>query len=322
MMDCTDRHCRYFHRLLAPSALLYTEMVTAAALVHGDSDRLLEFDPSEHPVALQLGGSDPAAMAAAARLGAEAGYDEININVGCPSDRVQSGRFGACLMAEPEVVARCYAEMRAAVDVPVTVKTRIGIDERDDWAFFLEFVDTVAAAGCRVFAVHARKAYLSGLSPKENRTIPPLRYERVYRLKAERPELTVIVNGGIETPESAARHLERVDGVMIGRAAYRNPYALTDFEMRFGRGSVWSPPSRRAIAEQMAAYLEKEAGRGTPARRVTRHLLGLYAGQPGARGWRRCLAEEAGRSAGAEVIRRALDRLPSASPDTRRAAAG
>ena len=228
MMDWTDRHCRFFLRLLNPHARLYTEMVTAAALRHGDVTSLLRFDPAEHPVALQLGGSDPALMAAGARLGADAGYDEININVGCPSDRVQSGAFGACLMATPGMVASCVAAMREAVDVPVTVKTRIGIDDKDSYEFLLRFIDTVADAGCDTFIVHARKAILSGLSPKENRTVPPLDYHRVYRLKHDRPDLTIVLNGGVTTRADCERHLAEVDAVMIGRQAYQNPWFLTE----------------------------------------------------------------------------------------------
>ncbi|MFQ5983496.1 MAG: tRNA dihydrouridine(20/20a) synthase DusA, partial [Woeseiaceae bacterium] len=241
MMDWTDRHCRYFLRLLSPHARLYTEMVTAAALIHGDAERLLKFDASEHPVALQLGGSDPGMMTDAAGMGAEAGYDEININVGCPSDRVQSGRFGACLMSTPEVVASCFEEMSAAIDVPVTVKTRIGIDDQDSYEFLKVFVETLSAAGCDTFIVHARLAILKGLSPKENRNVPPLHYDRVYRLKREFPELTIVLNGGIGSIDQTIGHLEYVDGVMIGRQAYHEPYFLTELEKAFFPENAWQP---------------------------------------------------------------------------------
>ena len=293
MMDWTDRHCRYFMRLLSPSIRLYTEMVTAQAIRHGDAERLLAFDESEHPVALQLGGSDPALMTLAAIEGASRGYDEININVGCPSDRVQSGQFGACLMATPDVVAGCVDHMIAAVDVPVTVKTRIGIDDQDDYAFLLDFVDAVAAAGCRSLIVHARKAILSGLSPKENRSVPPLCYERVYRLKQDRPDLHITLNGGITKIDECRRHLESVDGVMIGRQAYHRPWFLTELESAFGDGRP--PSSRLDIVETMLPYIRNEVASGTPLKRITRHMLGLYSGEPGARSWRRYLSENAHR---------------------------
>jgi tRNA-dihydrouridine synthase A len=256
MMDWTDRHCRYFLRLLSPGAQLYTEMVTAAAIHHGDHAQLLEFDVSEHPVALQVGGSDPGLMAEAARRGAEFGYDEININVGCPSDRVQSGQFGACLMARPEVVADCLRAMRSEVDIPVTVKTRIGIDDEDSYEFLGRFVDIQRDAGCRKFIVHARVAILEGLSPKENRTVPPLRYERVFQLKQDLPELEIILNGGIASVEQVAEVLEYVDGVMIGRQAYHDPYLLAKLEQHFNPG--WSPPDRHSIVLRMIPYIERE----------------------------------------------------------------
>jgi tRNA-dihydrouridine synthase A len=260
MMDWTDRHCRYFLRLLSPGAQLYTEMVTAAAIHHGDHAQLLEFDVSEHPVALQVGGSDPGLMAEAARRGAEFGYDEININVGCPSDRVQSGQFGACLMARPEVVADCLRAMRSEVDIPVTVKTRIGIDDEDSYEFLGRFVDIQRDAGCRKFIVHARVAILEGLSPKENRTVPPLRYERVFQLKQDLPELEIILNGGIASVEQVAEVLEYVDGVMIGRQAYHDPYLLAKLEQHFNPG--WSPPDRHSIVLRMIPYIERELARG------------------------------------------------------------
>ncbi|MGA8205446.1 MAG: tRNA dihydrouridine(20/20a) synthase DusA, partial [Woeseiaceae bacterium] len=253
MMDWTDRHCRYFLRRLTPSALLYTEMVTAAALHHGDAGSLLRFDEAEHPVALQVGGSDAGLMAEAARLGAARGYDEINVNVGCPSDRVQSGRFGACLMASPGVVADCVRAMRAEVDVPVTVKTRIGIDDLDSAEFLSRFVEVVAAAGCEKFIVHARIALLDGLSPKQNRTVPPLRHERVFALKDEFPELTIVVNGGVTALAQAEDVLGRVDGVMIGRQAYQDPYFLARLEHRLRPD--WKPPARREIVDAMLPYV-------------------------------------------------------------------
>jgi tRNA-dihydrouridine synthase A len=309
MMDWTDRHCRYFMRLMSPSVGLYTEMVTAQALHYGDSEKLLQFDPFEHPVALQLGGSDPALMAEAARLGAEEGYGEININVGCPSDRVQSGQFGACLMATPDVVAACVSAMQSAVDVPVTVKTRIGIDDHDDYDFLHRFVDTTARAGCALFIVHARKAILDGLSPKQNRTVPPLVYPTVYRLKAEFPELTVILNGGVTTVEACREHLGHVDGVMIGRQAYHTPWFLTELEAAFGTGDV--PGSRHEVVRRMLPYIEKELAAGIFLKHITRHMLGLFAGQPGARAWRRYLSENAHRpGAGIDVVRQALAKVP------------
>ena len=312
MMDWTDRHCRYFLRLLSPGAQLYTEMVTAAAIHHGDHAQLLEFDVSEHPVALQVGGSDPGLMAEAARRGAEFGYDEININVGCPSDRVQSGQFGACLMARPEVVADCLRAMRSEVDIPVTVKTRIGIDDEDSYEFLKRFVDIQRDAGCRKFIVHARVAILEGLSPKENRTVPPLRYERVFQLKQDLPELEIILNGGIASVEQVEEVLEHVDGVMIGRQAYHDPYLLAKLEQHFNPG--WSPPDRHGIVLQMIPYIERELARGERLGRITRHMLGLFTGQPGARSWRRYISENAFKDdAGPEVLIDALDKMPVAA---------
>jgi len=309
MMDWTDRHCRYFMRLISPRVRLYTEMVTAAALHHGDSGRLLDFDESEHPVALQVGGSDPALMAAAARLGANRGYDEININVGCPSERVQSGSFGACLMAEPETVADCVSAMRDSVDVPVTVKSRIGIDDHDDYEFLRRFVVAQAEAGCEVFVVHARKAILKGLSPKENRSVPSLRYDRVYALKAEFPALTIVLNGGVTTLAECRDHLEHVDGVMIGRQAYHDPYLLAELEAALLAPADWQALSREQVVEHMLPYIERELVKGADLQHITRHLLGLYAGQPGARHWRRYLSENAHRrNAGPEVVRAALEK--------------
>lgn len=312
MMDWTDRHCRYFLRLVSPSALLYTEMVTAAALNHGDAPRLLAFDPAEHPVAIQLGGADPAEMAAAARSAAEHGYDEVNINVGCPSDRVQSGRFGACLMAQSATVRDCVAAMREAVAVPVTVKCRIGIDERDDYGFLRDFVGTVAEGGCEVFVVHARKAVLGGLSPKQNREVPPLRYDHVFRLKRDFPGLTVVLNGGLRSLATVREALREVDGVMIGREAYQNPWFLAELEREITGGRP--PASREAVAEAMMPYIRAQLAAGERLQAITRHVLGLFAGQPGARAWRRTLSEGACRpDAGPELLERAMAHLGRAA---------
>jgi len=306
MMDWTDRHCRSFHRGLTRHALLYTEMVTAEAVIHGRRERLLGFDSAEQPVALQLGGSDPVKLAEAARIGAGFGYREINLNVGCPSDRVQEGRFGACLMAEPDLVARCVSAMAAAVAVPVTVKCRIGIDAQDAEADFQRFIDRVADAGCRVFIVHARKAWLKGLSPKENREIPPLDYGRVYRLKAARPGLTIVLNGGITDLKACAAHLTHVDGVMLGRAAYHDPYCLADVDRRFF-GATKPPVTRRAALERLMPGLARHLGEGGRLNNVTRHVLGLYHGRPRGRLFRRILSEEGQRpGAGIEVLLKAI----------------
>jgi tRNA-dihydrouridine synthase A len=290
MMDWTDRHCRYFHRLLSHHALLYTEMVTIGAILHGDRQRLLGFSPAEHNLALQIGGAEPGQCADAARIAEDFGYDEINLNVGCPSDRVQSGRFGACLMAEPETVARCVAAMRSAVTLPVTVKCRIGIDDQDEDEDLDRFIEVVAAHGCERFIVHARKAWLSGLSPKQNRDVPPLNYERVYRLAQKRADLQIVVNGGILDLEGAAGHLARVDGVMLGRAAYQNPWLLADVDHAvFG---VENPTANRfEVVQQLVPYAERAMGDGARLHHIARHVLGLYQGQPGARSWRRHLSE-------------------------------
>lgn len=306
MMEWTDRHCRAFHRLLAPDALLHTEMVHAEAVIHGDRERLIGFSDLEHPLALQLGGSEPARLAEAARIAAERGYDEVNLNVGCPSDRVQSGRFGACLMYEPDTVAACVAAMRAAVDIPVTVKCRLGVDDQADYADLLRFVDTVAAGGCDSFAVHARKAWLKGLSPKENREVPPLRYERVYRLKQERPDLTILINGGITDADAVDEHLRHVDGVMIGRAAYHEPYFLHQLQQRlFDPAAALTP--RGQLLRRLRPYVEQQLAGGVKLKHISRHLLGLFHARPGGRGFRRLLTEGAvDDSAGWEVIERAL----------------
>jgi tRNA-dihydrouridine synthase A len=306
MMDWTDRHCRFFHRLITRRALLYTEMVTAEAVLHGDRQRLLGFSPEEHPVALQLGGSDPGRLAEAAAIGADYGYDAVNLNVGCPSDRVQEGRFGACLMAEPEVVADCVAAMRARLSVPVTVKCRIGIDEQDSEADLERFISAVAGAGCRTFMVHARKAWLKGLSPRQNREVPPLDYGRVYRLKAAHPELEIVINGGIGSLDQAEGHLAAVDGAALGRAAYQNPYLLADVDRRLF-GVTTAPPSRREIVETLLPYAERHIRTGGRLNNIARHILGLYHGQPRARAFRRHLSERAPRDgAGIGVLREAL----------------
>ena len=314
MMERTDRHCRYFLRQISRHVRLYSEMVTTAAVLHGGRERLLGFDPAEHPVALQLGGAEPAALAACARIAADLGYDEVNVNVGCPSDRVQSGRFGACLMAEPALVARCFAVMQEAVAIPVTIKHRIGIDDQEDWPALHAFVAALADSGCRHVIVHARKAWLSGLSPKQNRDVPPLRYALVHRLKDAFPALAVTINGGVRTLDAAADHLARVDGVMLGRAAYEDPYLLAAADARFfGESDV--PPSRHRVIERMAPYIDTAVAGGTPLRAVARHMIGLFNGWPGARAWRRHLSENAGRpGAGAEVVRSAaaLVRPPGA----------
>jgi tRNA-dihydrouridine synthase A len=305
MMDWTDRHCRFFLRLVAPHALLYTEMLTTGAVLHGDRERLLGFSAEEHPVALQLGGSDPDAMARAAAIGAERGYDEINMNVGCPSDRVQSGRFGACLMAEPETVAACVAAMKAAVAVPVTVKTRIGIDEQEGYEHLRDFVARIVDAGCDALTVHARKAWLKGLSPKENREIPPLKYEVVHRLKADFPALPIAINGGLAAVEAVQAQLRHVDGVMLGRAAYHDPMTLAACDARLFGGT---PPSRRQVALGMLPYIEARREEGVPLSAITRHMLGLYQGVPGGRAYRRHLAENAHRpGAGPSVLMEATD---------------
>ncbi len=312
MMDWTDRHCRYFHRLLAPSALLYTEMVTTGALLHGDRQRFLAFNPEEHPVAVQLGGSDPDDLAACARFAEAAGYDEVNLNVGCPSDRVQRGRFGACLMKEPELVRDCLAAMRAAVTVPVTIKTRLGVDELYDYGYFRDFVGAVLESGIKTVIAHARRAWLSGLSPRQNRDVPPLDFDWVYRLKDELPEVTVVLNGGVVDREAVASHLARVDGVMIGRAAYHDPWFLAECQAEwFGGGQ---PRRREDVVAPMSAYLEARVADGLPVKHVTRHVLGLFQGQPGARAWRRYLSENAHRDdTNARILFEALEAMASAT---------
>lgn len=307
MMDGTDRRCRFFHRLLTARALLYTEMVVADAAIHGDRERLLGFDPFERPLALQLGGADPARLARAARIGADFGYDEINLNVGCPSDRVQDGAFGACLMRTPGLVADCVAAMMAAVDVPVTVKCRIGVDDQDPAEALFAFVETVAASGVRCFAVHARKAWLNGLSPKENREVPPLDYDLVRRLKRARPDLTIVLNGGIQTIDEAVRLLADFDGVMLGRAAYGEPAILRHVDARiFGEHAT--PPDLGVVIEKMDAYVRALAARGGSPHHATRHMLGLFHGRPGGRLWRRRLSER-GAKTPPDVLARAYEEV-------------
>jgi len=313
MMDWTDRHCRHFHRLLSPHARLYTEMVNAYAIRHGDRARLLGFDASEHPVALQLGGSDPAALAEAARVGEDWGYDEINLNCGCPSDRVQAGRFGACLMREPALVAECVAAMIAAVSIPVTVKCRIGVDDQDDDADLARFVSEVRSAGCKVFIVHARKAWLKGLSPKENRDVPPLNYPRVHRLRADFPDLTLVMNGGLVTVADCVEQVAALDGVMLGRAAYHVPWILAELER-----ALFDPehelPERAEVVHRMRAYTESRLAAGDSLSQVTRHMLGLFQGLPGARKFRRVLSEQGHRAgSGWAVVERALAAMQEVS---------
>jgi tRNA-dihydrouridine synthase A len=307
MMDWTDRHDRFFLRLISQRALLYTEMIPVGAILYGARDRFLGFDACEHPVALQLGGAEPVELADCTQIAAEFGYDEINLNVGCPSDRVQNARFGACLMAEPALVGACVAAMVAAAEIPVTVKCRIGIDERDTFEDLRTFAQVVADSGCRTLIVHARKAWLSGLSPKQNREVPPLRPEMVYRLKEKFPELEVILNGGVEDLDRAAAHLAQVDGVMIGRAAYRDPYLLAGIDARFF-GETGPALDREAVVRAYLPYVSERLSRGVPLKSIARHILGLFKGLPGARAWRRHLSTEAHRpGAGTEVIEAALE---------------
>ena len=308
MMDWTDRHCRYFHRLLAPSALLYTEMVTTGAVLHGDRERLIGFNEEEHPLALQLGGSDPADLAECARIAQRRGYDEVNLNVGCPSDRVQRGRFGACLMLEPALVRDCLSAMRDAVEIPVTVKTRLGVDDHYSYDYFSNFVSELARSGCDIFIVHARKAWLSGLSPKENRDVPELRYDWVTRLKQEQPELTIVVNGGIKTVAEALEMLEMLDGIMLGRAAYHTPWLLAELQAElFGTGGI---DSRDQLVAIMTRYISAQTAQGVPVKNISRHLLGLFQGLPGAKRWRRYISEHAHLDAGNEqLLMQALEHM-------------
>jgi len=315
MMDWSDRHCRYFWRLMTRRARLYTEMVTTGAILRGDRARFLDFHPQEQPLALQVGGSDPKALAECARIAQDWGYDEINLNCGCPSDRVQEGRIGACLMAEPQTVADCVAAMRAAVSIPVTVKHRIGIDDQDHVAHLDEFVSTVATAGCEVFIVHARKAWLQGLSPKENREIPPLMYDRVYQLKSSFPHLTLVLNGGLTNLEQCREALERLDGVMVGREAYHNPFMLATVDEQI-YGEVQSPLTRDQVLEAFIPYCEAQIRKGVRLHHMARHLLGLYAGRPGGKRFRRFLSEHGNRPrSDAELLRRARRHMVDSEPD-------
>jgi tRNA-dihydrouridine synthase A len=312
MMDWTDRHCRFFLRLISRHARLYTEMVTTGALLNGSRSRFLKFDASEHPIALQLGGNDPDELARCAELGAEWGYDEVNLNCGCPSDRVQEGAFGACLMREPERVADAVRAMRDATSLPVTVKSRIGVDDSEEYEFLRIFVETVAAAGCEVFIVHARKAWLKGLSPKENREVPPLRYEVVERLKQEFPTLTIVLNGGLKTLDQCTQHLASFDGVMLGREVYENPYFLADVDTQLF-GDARPAPSRGEVLQALIPYAERELAAGARLNHITRHILGLYRGQNGGRAFRRLLSEGVTTSdAGTDLL---LDALFELEPD-------
>ncbi|NOQ69305.1 MAG: tRNA dihydrouridine(20/20a) synthase DusA [Gammaproteobacteria bacterium] len=317
MMGWTDRHARYFLRLITKHTLLYTEMVNTGALLHnnqkvGNQKRFLAFHPSEQPLALQLGGSDPLDLAQCALMAEDAGFDEVNLNVGCPSDRVKSGHFGACLMAHPELVADCVSAMKTKVSVPVTVKCRIGIDDMEGYQPLEHFINIVAEGGCDTFIVHARKAWLKGLSPKQNREIPPLKYDYVYRLKRERPELTIVINGGIKTIEAAQQQLEHVDGVMIGREAYYNPYILACVDQDIYHDANATPKSREEIVDQMCNYIDSEIAKGTGLHSITRHILGLYHGCPGAKAWRRYLSENAHRpDADSSVVKTAVTKIMS-----------
>ncbi|WP_430421848.1 tRNA dihydrouridine(20/20a) synthase DusA [Methylibium petroleiphilum] len=310
MMDWTDRHCRHFHRLLSRHTRLYTEMVTTGALLHGDVPRHLDFGPEEHPVALQLGGSEPEDLAACAKLGERWGYDEINLNCGCPSERVQRGAFGACLMAEPDLVADGVKAMRDAVGIPVTVKHRIGIDRTESYGFVRDFIGTVAAAGCQVFIVHARNAWLKGLSPKENRELPPLRHEWVYRLKRDFPALTIVLNGGVKTHDEIATHLAQVDGVMLGREAYHHPWLMADWDVRFF-GDAPLERDRADIEAAMVRYMELQRLQGEPWSRVSRHMLGLWNGTSGARRWRQVWSDHRLKNEPPEVVSALARRRPT-----------
>ena len=313
MMDWTDRHCRYFLRLFSPRVRLYTEMIVANAVLRGDRERLLACDAAEHPVALQLGGGEPRMLADAAAIGESFGYDEINLNVGCPSDRVQDATFGACLMAQPHLVGDCVRAMRGAVGVPVTVKCRVGIDDRDDYPFLLAFVTEVCQAGCAAVIVHARKAVLRGLSPKENREVPPLQYGRAWQVKSDFPSLTVIVNGGLRSVPQVTEQLRHVDGVMLGREAYHNPYLLPALH-RAIYDDGFETPDPGWIVARMQSYAEREVMRGTPLRAITRHMLGLFAGRAGARVWRRALGEGASRPGASPALLTAALRAATPIP--------
>jgi len=316
MLEWTDRYYRYFARLITKHTLLYTEMVTAGALIYGNRDRFLEFNPSEHPIALQLGCNDPSDLAECSRMAQERGYNEVNLNVGCPSDKVQSGSFGACLMLNPDLVAECVNAMQEAVSIPVTVKHRIGIDHDDSYESLHKFVETVSQAGCRTFIVHARNAWLHGLSPKENRDIPPLRYETVHSLKENFPDLEIIINGGIKSLAATTEQLEHLDGVMIGREAYHNPWILAEAD-RVIFGDNHPIPSRHEIIDQLMPFVHAEFEKGTPISRITRHILGLFQGQPGAKAWRRHISENSHRlDASPDLITEAAQMVPRSAPES------
>lgn len=309
MLDWTDRHERYFLRLMSRHAYLYTEMVTTGALIYGNRERYLQFNDEEHPVALQLGGSDPKDLAECAKMAEDYGYNEVNINVGCPSERVQKGAFGACLMAEPQLIAECVDTMRSAVNIPITVKNRLAIDEQDEEQSLRQFIAVVSAAGCETFIIHARKAWLKGLSPKENRDVPPLNYELVYQIKGENPALNIIVNGGIKSIESSLKHVESVDGVMLGREVYHNPYLMVQVDAKL-YGDDYKILSRKQILERYFPYIEQQIEQGACLKHMSRHLLGLFQGQPGAKAWRRYISENAYKEgAGIEVLQYAMDKV-------------
>lgn len=324
MLDVTDRHCRYFLRLLSSGVRLYTEMISADAVLHGDRHALLAFDAAEHPLAVQLAGREPADLAEAARIAVDFGYDEVNLNVGCPSERVQGGGFGACLMLEPSRVARCVEAMTRAVNVPVSVKTRVGVDEHDSYEFLTGFINTVAQAGCRMFIVHARKAILRGLSPRQNLNVPPLQHALVHQLKADFPQLTIVLNGGITTATEIFRHLQEVDGVMIGRKVADDPYVLTGIQHRFFFPAGAPPPLQRAeVVHSMCDYSHRELSRGTRLHHITRHMLGLYRGEPGARSWRRFLSTQAASAqAPADLLLQSLSALETKARVDRRTRSG
>ncbi|WP_432474310.1 tRNA dihydrouridine(20/20a) synthase DusA [Amphritea sp. HPY] len=308
MMEWTDRHCRYFHRLISQNAVLYTEMVTTGALIHGDTERFLRYSQQEHPIALQLGGSNPQDLAQCTRMAEDYGYDEVNLNVGCPSDRVQNNMIGACLMAHPELVAECLTTMQRDVDIPVTVKHRLGIDDMDSYEELHQFVATVKESGCNTFIIHARKAILKGLSPKENRDIPPLKYDWVYRIKQVFPELEIIINGGIKTLRECQEHLQHLDGVMVGREAYQNPYMMAEVDALYGANLT--PTSRFEIMQRMLPYIEQQLSEGAYLGHISRHLLGLFHGQRGGRQFRRYISENAHRpGAGIDVIKQAVEKV-------------
>ena len=306
MMDWSDRHYRFFMRLITKRALLYTEMITTGAIIHGDRDRFLRYNAEEHPIAIQLGGSDPEQLEKCATIVTDYGYDEINLNVGCPSDRVQSGRFGACLMAEPDLVAECVASMKNKTDLPITVKTRLGIDDRDSYEELYEFVKKVSESGCETFILHARKAWLKGLSPKENRNIPPLQYDVVYQIKKDFPDLEILINGGVKTMREIDTHLQQIDGAMIGREAYHNPYILAEVDQLFYKENT-TPLSRSEVIDQFIEYADQQIENGVHIKHMTRHILGLFQGQPGAKKWRRYISENAyKKGANSDVITKAL----------------